>query len=124
LLADLEENSEMPLKVRLLADCRTAFGTAAALPSAVLVQRLRADDEAPWADLQNTGGTGLTVRRLAAMLREYDITSTNKRWQDGTQSKGYARDDFADAWSRYCPTDTQEQVQAGHPSQPTEASPA
>jgi hypothetical protein len=122
LLADLEENSEMPLKVRLLADCRTAFGEAAALPSAVLVQRLRADDEAPWADLQNTGGTGLTVRRLAAMLREYDISSSNKRWQDGTQSKGYARDDFADAWSRYCPTDPKEDDDAGDPSQPSQAS--
>ena len=100
LLADREESSEVPLKVRLLMDCRTAFGAAQALPSAVLVTRLRADEEAPWADL---AGAGLTVRRLAAMLREYDITPTNKRWQDGTQSKGYARDDFADAWSRYCP---------------------
>ena len=39
------------------------------------------------------------------MLREYDITPTNRRWPDGTQSKGYARADFTDAWDRYCPTD-------------------
>ncbi|WP_328524557.1 DUF3631 domain-containing protein [Kribbella sp. NBC_00359] len=57
-------------------------------------------DEAPWGDL---AATGLTVRRLAAMLREYDITPRNHRWYDGTQSKGYSRDDFSDAWSRYCP---------------------
>ncbi len=122
LLADCEDSTEVPLKVRLLMDCRTAFGEAAALPSAVLVHRLRAVDEAPWADLPNTGGTGLTVRRLASMLRDYDISSTNRRWEDGTQSKGYARDDFTDAWTRYCPTDPAEHVSGGYPSQASQAS--
>ena len=108
LLADREEAAEVPLKVRLLMDCRTAFAGAPALPSVALLNRLRADEEAPWADL---AGTGITVRRLAAMLREYDVCPTNHRWEDGTQSKGYARHDFTDAWSRYCPP--------GHPQEGT-----
>src|SRR6476469_5160820 len=37
------------------------------------------------------------------MLRDFDISSANRRWPDGGQSKGYLRDDFSDAWSRYCP---------------------
>lgn len=124
LLADREESSEVPLKVRLLIDCRTAFGQAEALPSAVLVERLRTDDEAPWGDL---AGTGLTVRRLAAMLREYDISPRNHRWYDGTQSKGYTRDDFIDAWSRYCPQTPENGSEAqpvpNRPDRPTAGQP-
>jgi len=120
LLADREDSAEVPIKVRLLMDCRTAFGDAHALPSAVMVDRLRANDEAPWADL---APAGLTVRKLAAMLREYDITPANRRWQDGTQSKGYTRDDFTDAWSRYCPqtpeNDSEEGSVPNRPNRPT-----
>jgi hypothetical protein len=101
LLAELQEASEVSQSVRLLSDCRTAFGGATALPSTVLVQRLRADDELPWQE--QPGATGLTVRRFAVLLREFDITPKNHRWEDGTQSKGYDREDFADAWARYCP---------------------
>lgn len=101
LLAELQDSTEVSLSVRLLSDCRTAFGAASALPSTVLVQRLRADEESPWQEGPGVGG--LTVRRLAALLREFDITPKNHRWEDGTQSKGYTRDDFADAWARYCP---------------------
>jgi hypothetical protein len=101
LLAELQDSTEVSQSVRLLIDCRTAFGAATALPSNVLAQRLRADEESPWQEMPAPGG--LTVRRLAALLREFDITPKNHRWEDGTQSKGYTRDDFADAWARYCP---------------------
>ncbi|MGW1341789.1 DUF3631 domain-containing protein [Kribbella sp. NPDC002412] len=111
LLAELQDSTEVSQSVRLLIDCRTAFGEALALPSTVIVQRLRADDESPWQEAPAPGG--LTVRRLAALLREYDITPKNRRWQDGTQSKGYARDDFADAWSRYCPEPAENGSEAG-----------
>jgi hypothetical protein len=102
LIAELQDSTETSQSIRLLNDCRAAFGTARALPSAVIVNRLRADDESPWSETPAPGG--ITVRRLAAMLREYDITPKNHRWEDGTQSKGYMRDDFADTWARYCPT--------------------
>ncbi len=96
---------------RLLIDCQTAFGDADALPTAALIDRLRADPEAPWADL--------TPIRLATALREYEISSTTIRFPAPIgQAKGYRRVDFADAWSRYCPEpDIDPSVPAG-PGEP------
>lgn len=94
------DEDHVSLRVRLLMDCRTAFGEAAGLPTATLISRLRIDDEAPWATL---GRDGLTARSLGSLLRDFDIGSANRRWEDGSQTKGYLATDFADSWSRYCP---------------------
>jgi hypothetical protein len=91
---------DVSLRVRLLMDCRTAFRGATGLPSTTLLGRLRDDDEAPWATL---GREGLTARSLSNLLRDFDITSANRRWEDGSQTKGYLAEDFADSWARYCP---------------------
>ncbi len=101
LTAEADDNGQPSNRIRLLADCRTAFGTETALPTATLLERLKADPEAPWADY---GPNGLTAMKLGVILREYDIRSGNIRFPDGTQAKGYQRVDFADAWARYCPT--------------------
>ncbi|GAA3158520.1 DUF3631 domain-containing protein [Planomonospora alba] len=101
LTAEADDNGETSTRVRLLADCRTAFGPDTALPTAVLLERLKADPEAPWASY---GPAGLTAMKLGAILREYEIRSANIRFPDGTQAKGYQRADFLDAWARYCPT--------------------
>lgn len=100
LTAEADDNGETSNRVRLLADCRTAFGADPALPTAILLERLKADTEAPWADY---GPTGLSAMKLGVILREYDIRSANIRFTDGTQAKGYQRADFLDAWARYCP---------------------
>jgi hypothetical protein len=92
-----DEQSE---RIRLLADCRTAFGDFTVLPTAELLHRLRADLESPWREY---GPTGLTAMKLGALLREYDIRSTTIRFPDIGQAKGYQRADFVDAWTRYCP---------------------
>ncbi|HET9873908.1 MAG TPA: DUF3631 domain-containing protein [Propionibacteriaceae bacterium] len=119
LTANEDTAESVSLRVRLLMDCRTAFADAAGLPSATLLERLRADDEAPWTSY---GRDGLTTRGLSAMLRDFDISSSNRRWPDGGQSKGYLRDDFADAWSRYCPPPPGRlSVPAVPPSQPPES---
>lgn len=110
---DREANARQSVQSRLLADCRTAFGDANALPSAVLLDRLKEDPEAPWATY---GNTGLNPRRLAELLREFDITSRTMRLDTG-QAKAYTRADFADAWDRYCPTEPAP-GQADVPSQP------
>ena len=94
------DEDHVSLRVRLLMDCRSSFGEAVGLPTATLVRRLRDDDEAPWATL---GREGLTGRSLGIMLRDFGISSANRRWEDGSQTKGYLAEDFADAWSRYCP---------------------
>ncbi|MFS2293762.1 MAG: DUF3631 domain-containing protein [Actinomadura sp.] len=101
LTAEADDNTEMSTRLRLLTDCRTAFGTDTALPTAVLLDRLKADPEAPWNDY---GPNGLTAMKLGTLLREYEIRSDTIRFQTG-QAKGYRRADFADAWARYCPAD-------------------
>ncbi|GAA3180548.1 DUF3631 domain-containing protein [Nonomuraea roseoviolacea] len=100
LTADADDNGQTSTRVRLLTDCRTAFGNDPALPTATLLDRLKADPEAPWADY---GPAGLTAMKLGTVLREYDIRSANIRFTDGSQAKGYQRADFLDAWARYCP---------------------
>ncbi|HEX4721021.1 MAG TPA: DUF3631 domain-containing protein [Pseudonocardiaceae bacterium] len=100
LTTEAAENGQVSTRIRLLADCRTAFDTDTALATAVLLDRLKADPDTPWLDY---GPAGLTAAKLGALLREYDIRSANIRFPDGAQAKGYQRADFADAWTRYCP---------------------
>jgi hypothetical protein len=101
LTTEAAENSDISARVRLLIDCRAAFADHDAIPTAVLLERLRHDPEAPWGDY---GPTGLTAMKLGKLLREYDIHSSNIRFLGLGQAKGYHRADFADAWTRYCPT--------------------
>ncbi|MFI6818696.1 DUF3631 domain-containing protein [Nonomuraea sp. NPDC050328] len=102
LTAEADEASQPSTRVRLLTDCRAAFGADTALPTATLLDRLKANPEAPWADF---GPAGLTAMRLGTILREYDIRSTTIRFPPPAgQAKGYQRADFLDAWARYCPT--------------------
>ncbi|MEV0348650.1 DUF3631 domain-containing protein [Nonomuraea sp. NPDC050680] len=100
LTAEADDNGQTSARVRLLTACRTAFGPDTALPTAVMLERLKSDPESEWAD---HGPAGLTAMKLGTMLREYDIRSGNIRFPNG-QAKGYQRADFADAWARYCPS--------------------
>lgn len=90
-------------KIRLLMDCRTAFRGAEAIPTSVLLERLKADPEAPWATY-GKDGSGLTSRKLAELLNPYEIAPDNHRFgAPHGRVKGYLRADFLDAWQRYCP---------------------
>lgn len=109
-----EENAATSDRVRLLTDCRTVFtaADADALPTAQLIERLRALDESPWTDF--------TPHKLGVMLREFEIRSAgNIRFPTG-QAKGYTRASFADAWDRYCTPDVPNMQ--GEPSQPSQPS--
>lgn len=99
LTSDRDAGDEGSTPTRLLADCRTAFQDADALPTAVLLDRLRSDPEAPWATL---GANGLTAMKMGNLLRDFEIRSDTIRFTTG-QAKGYVRSDFTDAWNRYCP---------------------
>jgi hypothetical protein len=116
--AETEENGEESIRVRLLADCHTAFDYDTALPTSELLNRLKRDHEAPWISY---GPAGLTAAKLGSLLREYDIRSGNIRFPDGTQAKGYHRAHFTDAWTRYCPHLGQEASQPSHTSPPRSA---
>ena len=99
--AERDGNTISSDRIRLLSDCRAAFGNYDAMPTAILLERLKSDPEAPWAE---HGTTGLTAMKLGVLLREYDIRSDTIRFPQPTgQAKGYRRDTFVDAWERYCP---------------------
>lgn len=104
LTEEQEESDPDSPATRLLADCRTAFGDDRCLSTEDLLAKLKADQEAPWADW---GTSGLTPRRLAAMLGDFGIKSGNIRFNDGIQRKGYEKALFLDVWNRYCPTQDQ-----------------
>jgi len=113
---DRDQAASVSDRIRLLADCRAAFGTADALPTTTLISRLRSDPESPWSD---HGPGGITAMKLAELLREYDIRSANIRFGEPIgQAKGYHRADFADAWARYCPPAQRYPSQPSHPSPP------
>ncbi|MGW7686659.1 DUF3631 domain-containing protein [Kribbella sp. NPDC054772] len=99
LTSDRDAGDEGSIPTRLLADCRTAFQDADALPTQILLDRLRSDAEAPWAAM---GAARLTAMRMGDLLREFEIRSDTIRFPTG-QAKGYHRSDFTDAWNRYCP---------------------
>jgi hypothetical protein len=123
LTAESAGNGEISTRIRLLVDCRTAFGDHDAIPTTVLLERLKSDREAPWADY---GPTGLTAMKLGVLLREYGIHSATIRFPRLGQAKGYQRADFIDAWTRYCPhPEAPTVVTVGHnqgeePSQPSQ----
>jgi hypothetical protein len=96
------------LGLRLLTDIKAVFGEDEALASVpgprfwpALLPRLHALDESPWGDLK---GKPLDPRGLAARLRQYGIRPRTVRLgphQEDT-AKGFQRQDFFDAWERYC----------------------
>jgi predicted DNA-binding transcriptional regulator AlpA len=100
LLEEATETAETADRIRLLLDIHAAFGDLDAIPTALLLQRLKADPEAPWIGY---GHTGLSPRKLGILLAEYDIRSATIRFSESGQAKGFYRTDFHDAWRRYCP---------------------
>ncbi|MGH8921538.1 MAG: DUF3631 domain-containing protein [Actinomycetes bacterium] len=125
LTAETSDHGEVSTRIRLLTDCRTAFGDHDAIPTTVLLERLKSDPEAPWIDY---GPTGVTAMKLGVLLRGYSIRSTTIRFPHLGQAKGYHRADFTDAWTRYCPPPDPTNVTAGHglegePSQPYQPHP-
>lgn len=97
-----EHDGDDSFGVRLLADVHAVFQREGAdrISSRRLVDELREDEEAPWADWR---GKGLTQRALAVLLGSYGISSRSVRLADGTIPKGYLREHFEDVWNRYLP---------------------
>jgi hypothetical protein len=86
----------------LLADVRSVFDASAAeqIPSKALARKLCGIEGRPWADWAR--GTGLSPNNLAQQLKKFKIYPRGIRVGDKTP-KGYRREDFEDAWARYCP---------------------
>ena len=129
LTAEADDTAGGSDRIRLLADCRTAFADLDKIPTTTLLEHLKSDPEAPWATYGPTGN-GLTGMKLGDLLREYDIRSRTLRFPAPIgQAKGYARADFTDAWERYTPSqnpaegDQQPRLGLTEPYQPYQPSP-
>jgi hypothetical protein len=89
--------------VQLLADIRTIFDdrTDDKITSEDMIAKLRDIESSPWADWDH--GKGLSKGKLARFLRKYDVAPRTIRLE-AVVAKGYLRDSFKDAWSRYLTT--------------------
>jgi hypothetical protein len=91
---DVEES--LPLK--LLADVRQVWpkGTEK-MPTIVLLEKLKAVEESPW----NDPGHELNPKRLAKILRPFGVEP--REVVSGRGIRGYVREEFAEAFTRYLP---------------------
>lgn len=85
------------LGIQLLRDLKRVFGSADAMSSHDIVNRLNHLDESPWGDLR---GKALDTRSLSYRLKQYQISPTTVRI-GGEPMKGYKRESLHDAWMRY-----------------------
>jgi Protein of unknown function (DUF3631) len=95
-----DDEDDLTIGVRLLADCRQVIGDDERIATTVLLERLHGLEESPWSDWY---GRPFSARDLAKRLRPYGIKSRDVRYGPTTtdKAKGYRVEDFADAWSRY-----------------------
>jgi hypothetical protein len=102
------DESDEPLGVRLLADCQNIFNGHDRLSTARLIELLCLIEEAPWAEKwwepRKGESKGAAAYNLAWHLRRYGIRPETVRLDNGERLKGYKRDRFKDAWSRYLPS--------------------
>jgi hypothetical protein len=105
-----EDQSE---SVRLLADIRGVFNLTGRdkLSSNELLGKLAQDETLPWGEFSN--GRPLTPIGLARLLKPFGICPGTIRLEKET-AKGYLKENFADAWTRYLPSP----LSAVTPSQP------
>ncbi|UFQ16231.1 MULTISPECIES: DUF3631 domain-containing protein [Streptomyces] len=104
---EVVQDEQTSLKTRLLRDIRRVFeqeGNKDALRTQDVLAALVQDAEAPWAEY---GTKGLNAHHLANLLRDFGISPGNQRFENGRQAKAYARNQFLDAWARYCPDPAQ-----------------
>jgi hypothetical protein len=88
------------MRMRLLRDTRAIYEQLQLprISTARLLAELRSIEDAPWDHYYNRG---LEARDLSSLLRHYGIAPTTVRTKSGAPAKGYKRDDFQDAWTRY-----------------------
>jgi hypothetical protein len=101
------------LGIRLLGDIQAVFADIAAdvIATNDLIGALSQIEESPWSAWHNTNPISAT--KLASMLKPFGIKPRKRR--SGTDTiRGYTRDAFTDAWSRYTtPANTSGTTAAG-----------
>lgn len=106
---------------KLLGDMHRIFGSVAAMSTADILEKLGKLPESMWADL---GGRPLDPRRMAKVLKAYEVEPVPFRDESGKTVRGYttyAVDTkeatsvgLADAWSRYLPDDERNERNEGN----------
>ncbi|MFC7538818.1 DUF3631 domain-containing protein [Siccirubricoccus deserti] len=88
----------------LLRDIKLLFAETSSLrmPSADIVRRLGEMEERPWPEWR--GGKPMTAPQLARALNPFGVRPATIRFGVDT-AKGYYREAFDEAWSRYLPSE-------------------
>jgi hypothetical protein len=88
--------------IRLLNDLRSLFHHQDKYPTKVLITALESVEEAPWGDYR--AGKPITAQQLAKRLKPFSI-GPKQHWFEAEQKniRGYAKDQFQEAFSRYLP---------------------
>lgn len=97
------KDESLSLSSELLADIKEVFGARDRISTKDLLDALNADDEKSWSTYNR--GKPLSPRQLAKRLKEYGIKSDTLSFS-GIKAKGYRREWFDDAFTRYlsCPS--------------------
>ena len=105
----------------LLVALRAIFDAdGAALASKTICEKLNDDEELPFGGYGD--GTGIAPRGLAKLLRPYGIKPRTVRPAGETAtSRGYNREQFAEAWARYAPEHTRAADPSAEATQATQA---
>ncbi|WP_051354932.1 DUF3631 domain-containing protein [Bifidobacterium choerinum] len=102
----IEEQQSEPqsLGEMLLADIRVVFDTMQVerVQAKELATELNKMDERPWATMGPDGG-GVTPAFIAKTLKNFGVRSSHTVNFGGVRARGFMRDDFVDAWTRYVP---------------------
>ena len=101
-ITKVEADDELGSGAQLLAATRKAFGKADKIHTETLLECVNNDDDAPFGAWRE--GKGIDSRKLAKLLRRYEIRSKSVRIGEDSK-KGYDREDLSDAWARYLPAD-------------------
>ena len=108
------ESASPTIGIKLLSDIQKIFNEKKVehIFTADLITYLCADDEAPWKTYDRKGFP-ITARQLASKLKPYGVHSSSVRI-GGDTGKGYTKEKFADAFSRYIPSSTFSSVTKSH----------
>jgi len=99
-LTKARRDHEPTVNNQLLTDIRTIFcSDHDRLATDHLLSELNALVESPWGGFKPSG---LDARGLARRLKPYEVKSTKIRISERT-FRGYRREDFEEAWDRWCP---------------------
>ncbi|MBV8548783.1 MAG: DUF3631 domain-containing protein [Alphaproteobacteria bacterium] len=105
--------------IQILADIREIFSRelSGKFKSDTLSDYLRSMEGRPWADWNR--GKGMVPTTLANLLKPFGIKPSTKRFTANDTAKGYERDQFIEAWTRYLPPqETTEPSRRNNPHQP------